>query len=124
LARPGVQRTARDDLIQHGDTRMQIIPISDTYSQTVSVQLANQACKINLYVKSTGLFCDLYVSDTLIIGGVICQNLNRIVRDLYLGFVGDLAFLDTEGTSDPSSPGLGARYLLMYLSTTYLNGEG
>ncbi|WP_408583307.1 phage baseplate plug family protein [Paraburkholderia tropica] len=106
---------------------MQVVPISDTDSQTVQVQLASQNCKINLYQKSTGFYCDLYVSDTLIIGGVICQNLNRIVRDTYLGFTGDLVFLDTQGSttlpsngSDPSSPGLGTRYLLCYLSTTDL----
>jgi hypothetical protein len=103
---------------------MQIIPINDTYSQTITIQLANQACKINLYQKSTGLFCDLYVSNALIIGGVICQNLNRIVRDLYLGFIGDLFFQDTQGGSDPSSPGLGTRYLFCYLETSDLNGAG
>jgi hypothetical protein len=110
---------------------MQIIPIVDTYSQTLSVQLAGQNCTINLYQKSTGLFCDLYVNGSLLIGGVICQNLNLIVRSLYLGFAGDLFFYDTQGTyaipstgSDPSSPGLGTRYLLLYLEVTDLNGVG
>lgn len=103
---------------------MQIIPIADTFSQTLTAQLANQNCSINLYQKSTGLFCDLSVNDALIIGGVICQNLNRIVRDSYLGFVGDLCFLDTQGASDPSSPGLGSRYLLCYLTASDMNGIG
>jgi len=103
---------------------MLIIPVIDTYSQTVSVQLAFQSCSINLYQKSTGFFCDLYVNGTLIIGGVICQNMNRIVRSLYLGFSGDLAWYDTQGTDDPSSPGLGTRYLFYYLTTADLNGLG
>lgn len=110
---------------------MQIIPISDTDSQTITTVLAGQNCKINLYQKSTGFYCDLYVSDVLIIGGVICQNLNRIVRSTYLGFTGDLCFYDTQGTTtvpstglDPSSPGVGTRYLLLYLESTDLNGEG
>jgi hypothetical protein len=103
---------------------MQIIPIADTYSQTFSVQLAGQNCTLNVYQKSTGLYIDLYVSGSLIIGGVICQNLNRIVRDLYLGFIGDLTFVDTQGANDPSSPGLGTRYVLMYLETTDLQGAG
>ena len=38
----------------------------------------------------------------------------------YLGFVGDLMFSDTQGTSDPSSPGLGTRYLLMYIEASDL----
>jgi len=103
---------------------MQIIPISDTYSQTLKVTLAQQSCMINIYQKSTGLFCDLYINDSLIIGGVICQNINRIVRDAYLGFVGDLVFWDTQGMDDPSSPGLGTRFLFCYLETADLNGVG
>ena len=100
------------------------IPITDNFSQTLTVQLAGQNCRINLYQKSTGFFCDLYVNDALIIGGVICENLNRIVRSIYLGFVGDLIFEDTQGTNDPSSPGLGTRYILLYLDTTDLAGQG
>ena len=110
---------------------MLIVPINDVPSQSINVQLANQNCTINLYQKSTGFYCDLYVNDTLIIGGVICQNLNRIVRSLYLGFAGDLCFFDTQGSitlpsngQDPSSPGLGSRYLLCYLETADLNGVG
>ena len=104
---------------------MQIIPIIDTPSQQVKVQLAGQNCYLNIYQNSYGLFIDVYIGGTLIIGGVICQNLNRIVRDIYLGFVGDLAFNDTQGTADPSSPGLGTRYQLMYLQVADLPpGQG
>ena len=103
---------------------MRNIPISDVTSQTVKTLLAGQSCKMNIYQLPTGLFIDLYVNDVLIIGGVICENLNRIVRDLYLGFVGDLIFQDTQGSLDPSSPGLGARYLLRYLEVADLNGLG
>ena len=84
---------------------MQTIPIADVPSQTLSVQLGGQSCSISIYRKSTGLFCNLSVANVLIIGGVICQNVNRIVRDAYLGFVGDLVFLDTQGTDDPTTPG-------------------
>ena len=103
---------------------MQIVPIVDAYSQVVNVQLGGQSCAISLYQKSTGFYCDLYVGGALIIGGVICQNLNRIVRSLYLGFIGDLCFMDTQGALDPSSPGLGTRYLLCYLEIADLNGVG
>jgi hypothetical protein len=104
---------------------MQIIPIADQYSQKLSVTLASQACTINLYqTTANGFYCDLYVDNVLIIGGVICQNLNKIVRNTYLGFVGDLCFQDTQGTSDPSSPGLGTRFLFCYLETSDLGGYG
>lgn len=68
------------------------------------------------------LYLDLYVNDALIIGGVLCLNANVIVRDAYLGFTGDLAFYDTQGTSDPVSTGLGGRYVLMYLEAADLVG--
>lgn len=94
---------------------MLIVPILDVPSQSVSISLANQACTIDLKTRSTGLYCDLYVGDVLIIGGVVGRNLTRVVINRYLGFVGDLVFSDTQGSLDPSSPGLGTRYLLMYV---------
>lgn len=111
---------------------MQTIPVTDTYSQNLTAQLGGQNCQINLYQKNNShLYCDLYVNNVAIITGVICQNLNRIVRDLYLGFAGDLMWIDTQGTLtipstglDPSSPGLGTRYLFCYLTPADLGGAG
>ena len=100
------------------------IPLQDVPAQLVKVSLSSQSCQINIYQNSYGLFCDLSVGNIPIISGVICQNLNRIVRDLYLGFVGDLVFNDTQGASDPTSPGLGTRYVLLYLTPTDLGGLG
>lgn len=97
---------------------MQVIPILPIVSQTLSVVLAGQPCRINIYAKSTGLFLDLYVSDALVIGGVLCLNTNLIVRDAYLGFTGDLAFFDLQGEDDPQPPGLGSRWPLCYVETT------
>lgn len=106
---------------------MMIIPMQPIASQSFQVTLANQNVQINIYQKFFGLFCDLYnvSNNKLIIGGVLCENLNRIVRSLYLGFVGDLEFVDTQGKTDPYYTGLGSRYLLAYLETTDLAaGEG
>jgi hypothetical protein len=109
---------------------MLIIPVNDTDNQTLAVQLAGQNCKINLYQKTTGFYCDLYVDDSPVVVGVICQNLNRIVRSSYLGFIGDLNWFDTRGSAaipsngqDPSSPGLGTRYLFRYLEASDLAGQ-
>jgi hypothetical protein len=62
-----------------------------------------------------GAFVDLYVNNVLIIGSAIGQNLNRIVRSVYLGFAGDLVFFDTAGDADPVYSGLGSRWQLLYL---------
>lgn len=104
---------------------MQVIPLQPGPNQTVTVNLDDQVCQINVYQKSTGLFLDLFVNNALIIGGVICENKNRIVRSLYLGFQGDLAFADSQGSADPDYTGLGGRFALLYLSPGDLPpGEG
>lgn len=104
---------------------MQIVPLKPLPNQTVQVQLAEQACSLHVYQLTYGLFIDVYVNDALIIGGVICENLNRIVRSLYLGFVGDFIFGDTQGNSDPVYTGLGSRFMLAYLEEADLPaGEG
>lgn len=99
---------------------MMLIPIQALPNQNLQVQLANQPCTIELIQTAYGLICNLYISSTLIIGGVLCENLNRIVRSLYLGFIGDLVFNDTQGTSDPDYTGLGMRYQLIYLEASDL----
>lgn len=92
----------------------QVIPLQPLPSQSVTVLLGQQACRIEVAQKNTGMFVNLYVSDALMIGGVVAENRNRIVRSVYLGFVGDLAFVDTQGTSDPTYDLIGERYFLVY----------
>ena len=94
---------------------MRTIPLIPVASQTLAVALALQPAQINVYQKRFGMFLDLYVNNELIIGGVICQNSIRIIRNAYLGFIGDLVFFDNEGNSDPYYTGLGTRYSLIYL---------
>lgn len=99
---------------------MLIVPLQPVPSQLVTVLLNNQPCQIQVDQKSTGLFLNLSVGNTLIIGGVLCEDRNRIVRSAYLGFLGDLAFLDDEGESDPVYTGLGSRFNLAYLEPSDL----
>lgn len=96
------------------------IPIQPVPSQTLAVVLGDQSCRINIYTKRQGLFVDLYVGTSPIITGVIAQDRNVIVRDAYLGFVGDLAFADLQGVEDPAYGGLGSRYALLYLEASDL----
>lgn len=103
---------------------MQAVPIQPVPSQTFSVILGNQNCTLNIYQKATGLFVDVLVAGVLVIGGVIAENLNRIVRGAYLGFMGDLAFFDTQGKSDPAYAGLGSRFVLLYLTPADLAAVG
>ena len=95
---------------------MLIIPLNAVPSQTLTTNLAGQISQINVYQKFFGLFVDLYVNNVLVIGGVVAEDRNRIVRSIYLGFDGDLAFADTQGTDDPDYTGLGARFQFAYLT--------
>lgn len=105
---------------------MLTIPLQAVPSQTVTALLGNQQCSINVYQKFFGLFLDLYVVPQIvsptsvppqpIVIGEICWNLNFVVRFAYLGFSGDLAFLDTQGNDNPVFTGLGSRFKLVYLS--------
>jgi len=94
---------------------MLIIPTVVAPSQTLFTVLTSQACRINLYQKPLGLFLDLHVNDALRLGGALCLNGTLIVRDAYLGFIGDLIFFDLQGQADPIYSGLGSRWWFYYV---------
>lgn len=95
---------------------MLTVPTQPVASQVFSVLLDNQQVRIRLRQLNTGLFMNLESEGEEIIGLVVCQNLNRIVRNKYLGFIGDLVFLDSTGAgADPYYTGLGSRWQLIYL---------
>lgn len=112
-----------------------IVPVTPVPAQTLNVTLADQACRINIFTKHLNvpdhlpgdivtdppvfytidpIFLDLYLNDVLVLGGVLCLNNVGIVRNPYLGFVGDLSFTDVQGDEDPRYDGLGVRWLLNY----------
>jgi hypothetical protein len=94
----------------------QQIPLNASPNQTLTVGLAGQSCQIDVFQRAGRVFVNLYVDDEEIILGVLAENRNRIVRDAYLGFSGDLIFVDTQGNADPEYLGLGSRYALVYLT--------
>lgn len=104
---------------------MLLIPTKPLPSQTISVLVSNQATTLNIYQKgnnpaSWALFMDVLLNDALLIGGVVCQNLNVIVRDAYFGYSGDFAWFDTQGATDPVYTGLGTRYQLWWFAPNEL----
>ena len=99
---------------------MLIVPLQPLPNQLVTVTLSEQVCKIAVYQKEQGLFLDLTVDNVTLLAGVICENLNRIVRSIYIGFSGDLAFIDNQGSNDPEYTGLGSRWSLAYLTEAEL----
>lgn len=90
------------------------IPLIAAPWQTMTVQLGEQSCRLDVRQRRTGLFVDLYVRDQPVCEGVKALDRVRLVRDTYLGFTGDLWFIDTQGASDPQYEGLGSRWLLLW----------
>lgn len=94
---------------------MKSLPLNKVAAQTLSATLADQIIGLKIYQLRTGLYMDVYKDGALIIGGVICQNMNRIVRSAYLGFDGDFVWYDSQGSADPDYAGFGERFFLYYL---------
>jgi hypothetical protein len=99
---------------------MKTIPLSAVPSQKLSTLLGGQNCQLKVYQKTTGMYLDLYVNNVPIVTGVIARDRVLVVRQSYLGFVGDLSFFDTQGVADPTYDGLSARYQLVYLEASDL----
>jgi hypothetical protein len=93
----------------------QIISLNAVPNQTLLTPVGNQNCRLSIFQTTNGMFMDVLVDEEPIIQGVLCLDRTLIVRDGYLGFIGDLMFIDTEGTNDPDYAGLGTRYALVYL---------
>jgi len=99
---------------------MLTVPLQAVPAQNVRCVLGNQMCQINLKQRRPGLFMDLYVADQPLVVGVLCQNLNFIVRSAYFRFIGDFVFYDTHTAAggmgvDPDYTGLAGRFLLFYI---------
>ena len=121
-----------------------IVPLTAVPAQILSITLSDQTCVIKVYFKElyvpqntgiateppvyipqTSCFLDFYINNQLVVGGVLCVDRNLIIRDQYLVQnvigagqpFGDLAVVDTQGTSDPEITSLGSRYLLTYWAT-------
>jgi len=99
---------------------MLIVPLAQVPNQSRLVSLNSQNCQFNVYQKSTGLFMDILLEKNgamaPILSGVLCRNQCPLVMTSYLGFVGELMWVDTFSTNmDPVYTGFSAQFQLMYL---------
>lgn len=95
---------------------MQNIPIQPIPSQLVKVVLGGQNVQIFIYQKDQGLFVDINSDGVDIVVGVIARDAVPIICREYMGFIGNIIFVDTQGNSDPTYSGLGSRFSLVYLT--------
>ena len=91
---------------------MLTIPLTATPSQTLSVTLTGQFCKMQIVQKSTGVFLSLTVGAVDVCNSSICLDRVSIVR--LPGLIGTLRFVDTQGVNDPEYTGFNTRYKLVY----------
>lgn len=95
---------------------MLIVPLQPVPNQTLQCVLGAQPCTLRIYQRRTGVFMDLALitGAAPLVAGVACRDRTLIVRAPYLDFLGDLAFIDQQGNSDPTYDGLGSRFVLGY----------
>lgn len=95
---------------------MQTIPLQAVPSQTTSAALGGKNCAMKIYQKERGLFFDMSIDGEAIVSGILALDANKLICREYLGFEGNLIFLDTQGNDDPYYTGLGTRFVLTYLT--------
>ena len=95
---------------------MQIVPIQPVPSQQLQIVLAGQSVQIAIYLLGKCIYVDCNVNGNDISTTVLAHDVTPLVPTSYLGFVGNLLFTDTQGTSDPQYTGLGSRWVLLYLT--------
>lgn len=96
---------------------MQAIPLQPVPSQQLQVVLGGQLCQISVYLKRTYLYVDTSANGVDVSTAVMALNGVPLVPIGYTGFVGNLIFVDTQGTTDPQYSGLGSRYQLVYVTS-------
>ena len=95
---------------------MQSVPLQPVPSQSTKVVLGGQNCQILVYQKPQGVFVDINADGVDISVGTIARDAVPLISREYAGFAGNLIFIDTQGSDDPSYEGLGDRWTLVYLT--------
>lgn len=93
------------------------VPLQAVPNQTLAVTLARQVAQIALRQNGANLYFDLLIKNEYVVRTRICRDRQRLLLDAkYRGFIGDFAFVDTQGIDNPSYAGLGDRFQLIYLA--------
>ncbi|VVE82832.1 phage baseplate plug family protein [Pandoraea sputorum] len=99
---------------------MRTVPLQALASQSITIILGGQNCRIKVDQKRTGMFLSLWINNVALVTSVQARDRTLLVRQSYLGLAGDLSFFDTQGTDDPEYQGLGTRWFLNYIEATDL----
>lgn len=103
---------------------MLVVPTQPLPNQVLQVQLNGQAVEVQIFQFAYGLFVTVLLNGTIVTASVSAYDRNRLIRYSYLGFIGDLSFIDSQGTDNPVYDQLGTRFQLAYLTPSDLAALG
>lgn len=92
------------------------VPLQAVPNQTLAVTLLRQPVQIAVRQNGANVYFDLLSKGEYVVRSRICRDRQRLLLNAqYRGFLGEFAFVDTQGGTDPVFTGFGSRYLLVYL---------
>ena len=95
---------------------MEVLSLTQEPSQIVKTVLSGQyQVQILIQQKRQGLFVDVNLDGVDIVTSVIALNETPIISREYLGFPGNLLFIDLNGKDDPVYNQFNDRFNLIYL---------
>ena len=92
------------------EIKLQPIP-----SQQLNVSLGTQKCTIKIYQRDDNVYCDVQVNKDTVFSGALCSLRQNIVPIFASSFIGQLMFLDLQGSEEPDFSGFGDRWRLYYV---------
>lgn len=92
----------------------QIIPLAQVPSQKILVTLNGQNCTLILRSLDGKQYLSLSVDSNPVFYNTLIVDRIPLKKYDYLPFVGDIASVDTQGTSDPDYREWNTRYQLVY----------
>lgn len=92
----------------------QVIPIQPLALQTFSCTLDGKRAQFTISSTAYGVFADVAYNGVSVIAGRRCLDRTNINPAKYNGLPQGLFFVDQQGAADPSYPGFGSRFLLLY----------
>lgn len=91
-----------------------VIPVAAVPSQRLNVTLEGQSVGIVLRSFNDRQYVTLLVNGETVFSNTLVVDRTPLKKYSYLPFVGDIASVDTQGTSDPDWKGWGSRFVLVY----------
>lgn len=84
-------------------------------SQVINTPVGNAVATFALSQKGGSLFADVALAGNTVAAGVAILDGVPIINNAYSGFPGDVAIVDTQGSTKPNYTGLGSRYQLVWV---------